>query len=45
LEAVRTTLSSYKVPRNVTVIEEFDLPKLPTGKIDMVSLRSLFVTD
>ena len=45
LEAVRKTLSSYKVPRHVKVIEEDDLPMLPTGKIDMVSLRSLFVTD
>lgn len=45
LAAVRKTLSSYKVPRHVKVIEEDALPKLPTGKIDMVSLRSLFVTD
>lgn len=45
LEAVRKTLSSYKVPRHVKVIEKDALPMLPTGKIDMVSLRSLFVTD
>ena len=38
----RSLLSSYKVPRHVRVIEELDLPKLPTGKADLSSLRDLF---
>lgn len=40
--SLRATLSSYKVPRHVRVIEERDLPKLPTGKADLSSLRNLF---
>lgn len=39
---LRETLSSYKIPRSVQIVEEADLPKLPTGKIDLVSLRSMF---
>jgi acyl-CoA synthetase (AMP-forming)/AMP-acid ligase II len=42
LRSLRDTLSSYKIPRHLRVIEEIDLPKLPTGKTDLVSLRSLF---
>ncbi len=44
-QAVGTTLSSYKVPRHMRVIDEGAVPKLPTGKIDLVSLRALFATD
>jgi acyl-CoA synthetase (AMP-forming)/AMP-acid ligase II len=40
--ALRERLSSYKVPRHLRIVEEGDLPKLPTGKIDLVSLRDLF---
>jgi acyl-CoA synthetase (AMP-forming)/AMP-acid ligase II len=43
--ALRTTLSSYKVPRHIRIIEEVDLPKLPTGKADLNSLRALFESD
>lgn len=39
---LRDVLSSYKVPRHLLVMEEVDLPKLPTGKIDLGSLRDLF---
>ena len=42
LTSLRDTLSSYKIPRHLRIIEEIDLPKLPTGKTDLVSLRSLF---
>jgi acyl-CoA synthetase (AMP-forming)/AMP-acid ligase II len=41
-ESLREVLSSYKIPRHVRVIAEVDLPKLPTGKADLVSLRDLF---
>jgi acyl-CoA synthetase (AMP-forming)/AMP-acid ligase II len=44
--ALRTTLrqvlSSYKVPRHLRIVMEKDLPKLPTGKVDLASLRDLF---
>ena len=40
--ALREQLSSYKIPRHVRIVEEGDLPKLPTGKVDLVSLRDLF---
>jgi hypothetical protein len=42
LRSLRDVLSSYKIPRHLRVIEEIDLPKLPTGKTDLVSLRHLF---
>ena len=42
-QAVGKTLSLYKAPRHMRVIEEDAVPKLPTGKIDLVSLRALFV--
>ena len=35
-------LSSYKIPRHLRVVEDKDLPKLPTGKADLVSCRDLF---
>ena len=44
--ALRTTLSSYKVPRHYyRVVAEPDLPMLPTGKADLVALRSLFAAE
>jgi acyl-CoA synthetase (AMP-forming)/AMP-acid ligase II len=39
----RGLLSSFKVPRQFQVIEESDLPVMPTGKVDVGALRSLFV--
>ena len=43
--ALRTTLSSYKVPRHYRIVAEPDLPMLPTGKADLVALRSLFAAE
>jgi acyl-CoA synthetase (AMP-forming)/AMP-acid ligase II len=43
--ALRTSLSTYKVPRHYRVVPEGDLPMLPTGKADLVALRSLFDLD
>ncbi len=43
--ALRETLSSYKVPRHIRIVEEAKLPKLPTGKVDLTSLRGLFHTE
>ncbi|HMG44714.1 MAG TPA: class I adenylate-forming enzyme family protein [Acidimicrobiales bacterium] len=40
--SLRTSLSSYKVPRHYRVVAEPDLPMLPTGKADLVALRALF---
>ncbi len=40
--SLRSVLSGYKVPRHLRVVEEKRLPKLPTGKIDVTSLRGLF---
>ena len=40
---LRETLSSYKIRRHVRIVAEADLPKLPTGKVDLVSLRAIFV--
>jgi acyl-CoA synthetase (AMP-forming)/AMP-acid ligase II len=40
--SLRAVLSSYKVPRHLRIMEEKDLPKLPTGKIDLASLRDVF---
>jgi acyl-CoA synthetase (AMP-forming)/AMP-acid ligase II len=40
--ALRERLSSYKIPRHLRIVEESDLPKLPTGKVDLASLRDLF---
>ena len=38
----RAELSSYKVPRHVRLINESQLPLLPTGKVDRTSLVELF---
>jgi acyl-CoA synthetase (AMP-forming)/AMP-acid ligase II len=35
-------LSTYKVPRHLRVLTPDELPMLPTGKVDLVQLRSLF---
>ena len=40
--ALRDVLSSYKIPRHLRIVEEKQLPKLPTGKVDLTSLRGLF---
>ena len=40
--SLREILSSYKIPRHVRIVEEKQLPKLPTGKVDLTSLRGLF---
>jgi acyl-CoA synthetase (AMP-forming)/AMP-acid ligase II len=40
--SLRTVLSGYKIPRRLRIVEEKHLPKLPTGKIDVTSLRGLF---
>jgi acyl-CoA synthetase (AMP-forming)/AMP-acid ligase II len=40
--AARTTLSSYKVPRQFRIVAESELPMLPTGKADLAALRALF---
>ena len=39
---LRDTLSSYKIPRHLRIIKDQDLPKLPTGKVDLASMRDLF---
>jgi acyl-CoA synthetase (AMP-forming)/AMP-acid ligase II len=38
----RGELASYKVPRHVCLIEESQVPLLPTGKVDRTSLVQLF---
>lgn len=40
--ALRTRLSSYKIPRAVTVCRPADLPTLSSGKVDMAALAGLF---
>ncbi len=40
--SLRVVLSSYKIPRHLRIVAEVDLPKLPTGKVDLASLRDLF---
>jgi acyl-CoA synthetase (AMP-forming)/AMP-acid ligase II len=42
IAAARGALSSFKVPRDYRIIQERDLPMLPTGKVDLAALRSLF---
>ena len=39
--ALRRSLASFKIPRHIRVLPEEDLPKLPTGKTDLVALRNL----
>jgi acyl-CoA synthetase (AMP-forming)/AMP-acid ligase II len=38
----RGELASYKVPRHVRLIDEGQVPLLPTGKVDRTSLAQLF---
>jgi len=38
----RTRLSVYKVPRRWLIVDEGSLPLLPTGKVDVQTLRGLF---
>jgi acyl-CoA synthetase (AMP-forming)/AMP-acid ligase II len=42
IAVLRGVLSSYKLPRHLRIVEEGDLPKLPTGKVDLAALRDLF---
>ncbi len=37
----RRALATYKVPRHVRFVDEAEVPMLPTGKVDLVALRSL----
>jgi acyl-CoA synthetase (AMP-forming)/AMP-acid ligase II len=41
----RQVLSTFKVPRHYRIMEEPDLPVLPTGKVNIAALRSLFAHD
>jgi len=43
--SARELLSSFKVPRHYRIVEEADLPVLPTGKVNIAALRSLFTED
>ena len=38
----RTRLSGFKVPRRMAVLDDTDVPMLPTGKVDVAALRVLF---
>jgi acyl-CoA synthetase (AMP-forming)/AMP-acid ligase II len=40
----RRVLSPFKVPRRYQIIDEPELPTLPTGKVDLGALRRLFAT-
>jgi acyl-CoA synthetase (AMP-forming)/AMP-acid ligase II len=40
----RSQLSGYKVPRRWLVVDADSLPLLPTGKVDLQSLREYFAT-
>jgi acyl-CoA synthetase (AMP-forming)/AMP-acid ligase II len=42
LAAAQEGLSSYKVPRHCRVVEQDDVPMLPTGKPDLVRMRHWF---
>jgi acyl-CoA synthetase (AMP-forming)/AMP-acid ligase II len=39
---LRAELATYKVPRHLRVLGQSEVPKLPTGKVDMTALRRLF---
>jgi acyl-coenzyme A synthetase/AMP-(fatty) acid ligase len=49
--ALRSTLSSYKVPRNIVFVADADIPRTSTGKVrlfalaDMISARILAEDD
>jgi acyl-CoA synthetase (AMP-forming)/AMP-acid ligase II len=38
----RASLSSYKVPRHLQLVRPDELPMLPTGKVDLATLRAGF---
>ena len=40
MEHSKSRIASYKKPRSIIAVES--IPKLPTGKIDKVSLRKQF---
>jgi acyl-CoA synthetase (AMP-forming)/AMP-acid ligase II len=37
----RSRLSGYKVPRHIEVLDDANVPMLPTGKVDLAALREL----
>ncbi|HEY6131615.1 MAG TPA: class I adenylate-forming enzyme family protein [Halioglobus sp.] len=39
--ALRATLSSYKVPRNIIFIDEADIPRTSTGKVKLFELSNM----
>lgn len=39
--ALRESLSSYKVPRNIVFIEEADIPRTATGKVKLFEVENL----
>jgi acyl-CoA synthetase (AMP-forming)/AMP-acid ligase II len=39
--ALRETLSSYKVPKNIVFIEEADIPRTSTGKVKLFELSNM----
>jgi long-chain acyl-CoA synthetase len=41
----RSQLSSYKVPKHIRIVEEGNLPLLPTGKADLAAMRTMFVAE
>ena len=43
--ALRSALASYKVPRKILIVDDHELPTFPTGKIDLVALRALFMEE
>lgn len=42
LQALRSELSAFKIPRRFVVVRQRDLPVLSSGKIDVPGLRRLF---
>jgi acyl-CoA synthetase (AMP-forming)/AMP-acid ligase II len=44
-EALRTELSSYKIPRRFAIVRRSEIPLLSSGKIDMPGLRRMFGAD
>ena len=42
LNALRSQLSAYKIPRRIITIRHCDLPTLSSGKVDLPALRRLF---
>lgn len=42
LEALRSELSAYKIPRKFVTVRHADIPMLSSGKLDIPGLRGLF---